>query len=362
MMPPDLSDIVVAIPAKNETELLPRCLKAIAGQTGVVMSDVTVVASCNNCTDDTAGRARTLAAVMPFTLHVEEIVLPANIAHAGGARRHAMDAAAARCKPDGVILTTDADGVPDPNWIASFHEAFQTGVAAVAGRVSTDWEELQRFPADVLDIGAREWDYQGQSAALEALCDPQPHDPWPRHNQTCGANAAIAKPWYEKIGGLPVLRTGEDGAMFSEVWGLDGRVRHDMRPHVTVSARLVGRAQGGMADALSSRHGDQYLCDDLLEPADDLMRRASWRHAAREAFNASRLREWALAAGADPDCAEAAAEKPHFGQAWQTLEARWPCLAKRRITARGLDLELARINRLLTDIRRPDARRKAACS
>ena len=342
--------------------LLPACLTAIANQTGVDMGDVAVIVSCNDCTDDTAAKAHALSRQTPFRLVVEEVTLPSAIAHAGGARRHAMDAAAALCKADGVILTTDADGTADPDWIASYIDAFADGVAAVAGRVSTDWEELRRFPEAVLDIGAREWAYQGLSAELDALCDPEPHNPWPRHNQTCGANAGIARRWYERIGGLPVLRTGEDGAMFSEVWRRDGLIRHDLRPHVTVSARLVGRAQGGMADALALRHGDGYLCDDLLEPADDLARRSRWRHAARTAHAAGAFPDWARATGAPADCAEAAALAPHFGEAWLLLEDAWSRLGKRRIAARDLDGQLVRIKQLLRQARAQSAQPETIAS
>jgi hypothetical protein len=226
--------------------------------------------------------------------------------------------------------------------------AFTPDVAAAAGRVSTDWEELKQFPEDVLDVGAREWRYQALSAQLEALCDPLAHDPWPNHNQRCGANAAIRADWYDRIGGLPVLRTGEDGAMFREVLSRDGLVRHDPGPHVTVSARLVGRAQGGMADALSSRHGEAYLCDDLLEPARDLERRALWRAEARTAFREGRLADWAQTKGCASDLAERAATLGHFGAGWLLLEEAWPGLAKRRIAARDLDGELATIRQLLT--------------
>lgn len=334
-------DIVVAIPARDEADLLPVCLRAIAAQQGVDMACVTVVVSANNCTDDTAARARAMD--LPFALDVAEVALPPDRAHAGGARRHAMDAAAALCGEHGLIVTTDADARADPDWLAGYVAAFAPGIAAVAGRVSADWDELSQFPADVLEVGAIEWEYQNLAAEFEARCDPQPHDPWPSHNQTCGANAAITRAWYRRIGGLPVLRTGEDGAMFDAVWRRDGLIRHDPRPHVTVSARLVGRAQGGMADALASRHGDDYLCDDLLEPAADLERRARLRHAARAAFAAGHFVRWSAEAGVDPALAAEAGDPPHFGEAWQHLEANWALLAKRRIAARDMPAELAAI-------------------
>ncbi len=345
------SSVVVAIPAKNERELLPSCLSALARQIGIAPGSFEVVVSCNNCSDGSADAMRVLAGDLPYRLHVEEVTLPPPIAHAGGARRHALDAAAQRCDTGGVLLTTDADAIPDNDWVAATVAAFSGEIAAVAGRVSTDWETLQHFPADVLDIGAREWEYQLLSAELEALSDPEPHDMWPRHNQTCGANAAIRHEWYRRIGGLPVIRTGEDSAMFNEVRRRDGKIRHDMASHVTVSARLVGRAQGGMADALSARHGDAYLCDDFLEPADDLERRARWRHWARTAHARGRLAEWGRIFGIDADIVSKAASKSFFGEAWLTIEALEPALAKRRLTPASLDAELRRIRQLLASSR-----------
>ncbi len=346
-----LSPVVVAIPAKDERELLPLCLSALARQTGIAASGFEVVVSCNNCSDGSPDMLRALAAALPYRLHVVAVVLPPAIAHAGGARRHALDAAAQRCAAGGLLLTTDADAIPDDNWVAATVAAFQDEIAAVAGRVSTDWETLRHFPADVLDVGAREWEYQLLSAELEALGDPEPHNMWPRHNQACGANAAIRHEWYQRIGGLPVIRTGEDRAMFDAVWRRDGKIRHDMISHVTVSARLVGRAQGGMADALSARHGDAYLCDDLLEPADDLDRRTRWRHSARIAHAQGKLVEWGRILGVDLNITESAAKAEAFGEAWLMLEAQVPALTKRRLTPASLDPELRRIRQLLASSR-----------
>ena len=341
-----LSRVVVAIPAKNEQDLLPECLMALARQRDVDMRDVTVLVCCNNCTDDTAGAALALARRTPYALVAEAVDLPETMAHAGGARRRAMDLADALCALGGLILTTDADGKVDDGWIAAYDAAFALKVDLVAGRVSTEWEQLRKFPAAVLEVGAREWEYQGLCAELEALCDPEPHDPWPRHNQTCGANLGITKSAYGAIGGLPILRTGEDSALVREVWRRDGRVRHDPGPHVTVSARLIGRAQGGMADALSSRHGEDYLCDDLLEPAHDLMQRALWRHAARNAFEAGALAQWASSVGAQLNSTHAT-----FGDAWLAIESDTPVLAKRRLSVPELERELTRIGHLLAQAR-----------
>jgi hypothetical protein len=345
---------VIAIPAKDEIELLPLCLDAFARQRDMAFEQFAVVVSCNNCVDGTAECARLLAPRLPFHLVVDEIVLPAEIAHAGGARRRAMDAALDLAREDGAILTSDADGVADEDWVAAMAEAL-AGADVVAGRVDTNWDELSRFPADVLEVGALEWEYQGLSAELEARLDPDPANPWPRHNQTCGANAAIRAEWYRRIGGLRVIRTGEDAAMFDSVFRLDGIVRNAMRPHVTVSARLAGRAQGGMADALSLRHGDQYLCDDLLEPTDDLMRRAGWRHEARAAFVDGRLEEWAMGVGLSRAVIGPAVLHQYFGSAWREIEARAPILIKRRIPGSAIGDELSRMKAVLRHLHEREA-------
>ena len=198
----------------------------------------------------------------------------------------------------------------------------------------------------MLDIGDREWRYQLASARLEALCDPDPADPYPRHNQTCGANTGIRAAWYHRIGGCPAIPTGEDGAMFASVWAQDGIVRHDPRPHVTVSARVVGRATGGMADALALRHGEDYRCDDLLEPADDLARRSRWRAQARRAFHAGALPAWLAGKGLAVEGVPA----PWFGASWQAIEAQAPPLRKARLTPAMLDHELVRIAALIAEL------------
>jgi hypothetical protein len=348
--------IVIAIPAKDEVELLPHCLDALARQTGVAFETMAVVVGCNNCTDGTPQVARGLASRLPFRLIVEEIVLPLEIAHAGGARRHAMDAALTWVSKDGILLTTDADGVVDHDWVSGMAEAFALGAAAVAGRVDTNWEQLSKFPPEVLQTGALEWEYQLLSAELEARIEAEPTNPWPRHNQTCGANAGIRADWYHRIGGLPVVRTGEDVAMFDAVFRRDGIVRNAMRPHVTVSARLSGRAQGGMADALTSRHGDDYLCDDLLEPADELVRRAQWRRQARDAFFRGSLKEWSIGVGMPVAAVDRALQELTFGSAWRALEANAPRLAKQRIPAAKIEAELARLKVLVSEQRKDSER------
>ena len=102
---------VVAVPARNEEAVVGRCLHALADQ-----GPVEVALLLNNCEDGTAAAAMSAAASSGLRVSVLNVRLPAEAAHAGWARRLAMDLAAGlllkRGKPDGVILTTDADCAP----------------------------------------------------------------------------------------------------------------------------------------------------------------------------------------------------------------------------------------------------------
>jgi hypothetical protein len=150
--------------------------------------------------------------------------------------------------------------------------------------VSADWNELRHHPAEALRIGALEWEYLGLIGEAEGIFDPRPHDPPLRHAQRCGANIGITSAMLARVGGVPLLASGEDRALLSAVELIDGHVRQDRGPHVTASARIDGRAAGGMADALAARGSQQYRCDEQFGRADRLVAMWQARRAAREAW------------------------------------------------------------------------------
>lgn len=271
----------IAIPARNEAELLPGCLAALAAQT-VDPAAFSVIVVANNCTDDTAGRASTFAGLP--NLLVEERIFAPGQANAGAARGAAMDAAAMLSD---IILTTDADCVADPDWVEAMLAAFARGVDAVAGAVSGDWKELRHQPKAALAIGKLEWDYLSLIAEAENLFDPKPYDPAPRHAQRCGANMGITRAMLNAVGGVPSIATGEDLALFDAVERAGGKLRHEPTSHVVASARMSGRAAGGMADALANRLLDDYRCGEQFERADDLVTR--WTIQQRDRDGAGNL-------------------------------------------------------------------------
>lgn len=257
--------IAVAIPAHNEAALIGRCLDALAAQADAGPFKIIVLA--NDCSDDTASIARLPRGI---DVRVIEIRMPDGRRGAGHARRLAMAHAG---EFGTILLTTDADCVADPDWVAAHRAAFARGVDAVAGRVSGDWNEISLLPDRARAIGALEWEYLALLARAEALFAPRPHDPWPRHAQCCGANIGITRAMLERVGGVPALATGEDRALVAAVEAAGGLVRYDPAPHVTASARTMGRASGGMADALAARQSADYRSDEQFVPVDRLLER-----------------------------------------------------------------------------------------
>jgi hypothetical protein len=329
----------IAIPARNEADRIGACLAALAHQRDVVPEEGAIVVLANGCTDATAAIARAQAC----PVHVIEHSWQSGTGSAGEARRLAMDHARQLVRDDAILLTTDADAIADDTWVAAMLRCFaDRRVDLVAGRVSGDWEEMKHHPQAALDQGALEYRYCELTAQVEAVLDPRPHDPAPRHAQQCGANMAIRAALFDAIGGVPAIAVGEDRALVDAVFARDGGIRHANAPHVTASARIDGRAEGGMATALRERIEGTYVCDELLVPAAVLERRLMLRAEARAAFARGEFATWAGRQGVS-----CRAER-HFGSSWTAFEARHTGLAAVPLRPSDLPGEIAQLEHLLT--------------
>ncbi len=272
--------VVVAIPAKDEAADLAACLRALAAQQGARID--AVVLCLNNCTDDSAERVGRLAPALPFAVHALEVELPPDRAGPGWARRIAMDRAAELAGPGGVLLTTDADGCVVPDWLHANLAALATGADAVAGRAEIEPSGAQLIPAYLHDLDAQECRYAALRDEIAALLDPDPTDPWPRHDEHSGASIAVTVAAYRRAGGIPPVALGEDRTFFDALRRVDARIRHAPEARVVVSARTVGRAAGGMADTMRQRMARVHeFLDERLEPVVDALRRARLRVALR---------------------------------------------------------------------------------
>jgi hypothetical protein len=335
--------VVVALPVKDEETLIGACLRALFRQTRP--ADF-VLLLLNNCRD---GTRQALQAVLPGStqLLVVETELSGPLACAGEARRLAMDLAAGLA-PDGVLLTTDADAIVPPDWIEANLSLLNSGWEMVCGEARIQGDDLAGLSADVLRFLAHEANYLALLDEIAALIDPDPADPWPRHQQRSGATLSMRAAAYRLAGGVPRVACGEDRALVSAFRRIDARIRHAPDIIVPVSGRLRGRAAGGMADTLRRRMeiADQ-VADSRLEPLAERLRRLRLRKAARTLW---------LEGGDDTRLAQRlclpvmqlrrALGLPYFGAAWSQVQEASPVLRRTPMAGEGLVPAINRAERV----------------
>jgi hypothetical protein len=317
----------VIIPAKDEAHNLPATLAALAAQ--VELSGAPLPAGClevivlaNNCLDDTAAAVRHAAARHPgLALHVAELQLPGELAHVGQARRLLMDAAAQRLAatagPQGLILSTDADTLAAPDWLAACRAEVAAGAVAVGGRIFTRPAAPEPIAADADEAGClpheeravrrtqlRDATYHLLRNQLESQLDPCASDPWPRHHQHFGASLALTVAAYRQVGGLPVVRYLEDEALWRALCCHGLPVRHSPRVRVSTSARQQGRVEVGLSWQLREWAAQAH---EQREPEVECPRQLAGLWQARHELRAcwekrcqptpAGFREWALMLG-----------------------------------------------------------------
>ncbi len=124
------------------------------------------------------------------------------------------------------------------------------GVYAVGGRILLEPKELAALPVGVkkfflLDIG-----YRRALEEMRSLYAPEAHDPFPRHHQTFGGSLAVTAAAYRRAGGMPLKPFREDVALYQRIVESGGLFRHSPTVRVYTSGRMIGRATGGLADAI----------------------------------------------------------------------------------------------------------------
>ncbi|WP_196804879.1 glycosyltransferase [Methylopila sp. M107] len=268
------------MPARDEVHRIGRLLEALAAQDRP--GGIPVVVALNNTTDgsryvidDAAARYRGRLDIL-----LDEHVFPEELAHAGSARRRAMDLGYERLGGQGVLLATDADARPPSNWISANLKAIAAGADIVGGALALD--DAEPAAASLLErweLLARYWE---TVRAIEDEVDPKDWDPAPRHGDHTGASLAVTAKAYRACGGVPVVPIGEDVALVNAVVAGGGCLRHPAEVQIKVSPRLVGRAAGGMAEAMVALAGDPQRPRSLMAPSFEHWRaRAAWRRELR---------------------------------------------------------------------------------
>jgi len=211
--------VAVVIPARNEAELIARCLASIGDHRAIVVAD--------GCHDDTAPIARSLGAEV---IEVEE-------AGVGSAR--AIGCAAALRDPDvDWIACTDADSVVPPNWITVQRELAAHGADAVVGTVRPDFNDLS-------ELQTRAW----VSTHAVGVANGHVH----------GANLGLRASAYLAVGGFAPVSEHEDNDLVARLAAAGFTVTATAANEVMTSGRTFGRTPGGYA---------RYLRDELVSSAE----------------------------------------------------------------------------------------------
>lgn len=234
-----LAAIGVVIPARDEADRIDRCLAAVTRSAGELRRrpggpdvEVRVVVVVDGCRDDTADRVACWPAVRPVVCATGRV---------GAARAAGVGELLGLFGRVGVpaertwIANTDADSEVSECWLSTHAAAARRGVALLLGTVRPDPEELDSA------IEAR-W------FRSHRLGDGHPH--------VHGANLGIRADWYRRVGGFPPVARDEDVALAVAVGAAGGRIERTGASPVLTSARLTGRAPGGMAGYLRRLHSD----------------------------------------------------------------------------------------------------------
>ncbi|WP_161495210.1 glycosyltransferase family 2 protein [Advenella sp. S44] len=341
---------VIAIPAKNEQATIVACLDACWQSMQLAVGTGKILLVINNTTDTTQALAAAWASQTGCPLEIVNITVAAHACEAGYVRRMAMQWAALSVRPDGVLLCTDADSRPHIDWVSANLAQIAAGYDLVCGDILLDQSHPQYQQICAIHRkNALEGQYRQASLELIHQLDPDPDNVWPHHNQVSGASLAIRRQVHDEVGGVPAVPLAEDRALALRVALHDYRICYCDRARVVTSCRMDGRAQGGMAQALRIRAGNEdFLIDESLEPADLVLLRAGTRATARRALQQGRSRHDLYAfLKIEPSRYETLDKIRRFGMLWQQLELHAYCLRPQRVLYSQLPVQLKKIEAML---------------
>jgi glycosyltransferase involved in cell wall biosynthesis len=244
MAAPAVEAAAIVVPAHDEQDRVGRCLDALAAALAQAPAGL-ATAVClvlDRCTDGTEQRARRALAGPGWAGRRVALLrhgLPGTI---GGLRdlglRHARGLLDPVDPARTWLLSTDADSTVDPGWLAAHLRHAGRGAHVVAGPVVLDRPDalhpaaLRRYTRILADghIGP------GRSGHAYA------------------ANLGVRADAYDGVGGFPATACGEEHALLRRLRAAGHRVVTPSDVLVRTSARLRGRARGGLADLLADLH------------------------------------------------------------------------------------------------------------
>ncbi|GGV26399.1 glycosyl transferase [Streptomyces longisporoflavus] len=230
------SALAVVVPAHDEERRISACLRSLrVAAAHVAPLPVLIVVAADACTDATASLAAREGARV-----VETRCRNVGAARAAGID-HALERRAA-AGPDVWLAMTDADSTVPAAWLAHQIAWARRGYDAVLGTI-----RLAPDTAGPLLVARHDAEYfrtrrLGKSGRA-----------W-EHPHVHGANLGVSAAAYRRVGGFAPLPTGEDRDLAARLFATGHRIARTDRHPVRTSARLHGRAPGGLADLLAHLH------------------------------------------------------------------------------------------------------------
>jgi cellulose synthase/poly-beta-1,6-N-acetylglucosamine synthase-like glycosyltransferase len=223
------------IPARDEQELLPRCLRSVQEARRVLPSHITsdLVVVIDRSTDDTFDIARAI-------VQDSGIVVESEAGCVGTARALGVRVALERYAGESRhcwLANTDADCEVPATWRQDQLVYANAGIAAVAGIIDVDsFIDHETFVPERFHHSYR------------INADGT-------HPHIHGANLGVRADAYLQSGGWQDLSTAEDHDLWRRLHERKHQRISDARLCVLTSGRRVGRAPFGFADALAAHNG-----------------------------------------------------------------------------------------------------------
>lgn len=234
------------VPAKDEEQLVGRCVHALAGQHGVDSGAYEVILVLDGCRDATRAEALAAAARHPgLRLHLVE----GPGLGVGRARRVGMEAACTRLasvgRPHGLIACTDADSAVDRRWVAVQLELAARGAAAIGGRIDI-------LPEDLRLLSQRTLDARKLSGARRRMLAAGRGHGLAEHGYFSGASMSLRAELYRDIGGIEPVVALEDESLERTLLERGVAIVRSNMVRVSTSGRTEGRAPRGLAHDLAA--------------------------------------------------------------------------------------------------------------
>ena len=226
--------VCILIPARDEEELLPRCLASIEAARQILPSNVTtdLIVAVDSSVDGTLEIAR-------HNTRPDDLIFSTGLGVVGGVRRMAARLALERYggNPERCWLAnTDADCVVPKTWLLDQWKLAATGVEAVAGTIDVDC------------FAEHEPIVEGRFRATYLI------RPDRSLTHVHAANVGIRADAYLRAGGWNEMATGEDGDLWRRLCEIKAKRIATSRIEVLTSGRRIGRAPNGFAEALAAHN------------------------------------------------------------------------------------------------------------